>query len=99
MTTTPPIITPRPPGQVSLPLSPGQERLWFMNQFDPEDTAYHMYLAWRIQGPLDADLLADALSGLVGRHEILRTRFPASDGTPAQVIDPPPPLPLARAGL
>ena len=95
----PPIITPRRPGQASLPLSSGQGRLWFMNQLDPADTAYHMYLAWRVRGPLDAGLLADALSGLVGRHEILRTRFPATDGTPVQVIDPPARVPVEQADL
>lgn len=95
----PSIITPRPPGLASLPLSSAQERLWLMNQIDPADTAYHMYLSWRIRGPLDAGLLADALSGLVGRHEILRTRFPATDGIPAQVIDPPTPVRLERADL
>lgn len=64
---TPPIITPRPPGQVSLPLSSAQQRLWLMNQIDPADTAYHMYLTWRIRGPLDAGLLAGALSGPAAR--------------------------------
>jgi Condensation domain len=68
-----------------------------MNQIDPTDTAYHMYLTWRICGPLDAGMLADALSGLVSRHEIPRTRFPASGGTPAQVVDPPTAVRLERA--
>ncbi|GAB2820855.1 hypothetical protein GCM10027176_26550 [Actinoallomurus bryophytorum] len=89
-----PVIAPRPPGERDLPLSWGQERLWFLHQLDPSDTAYHVFVARRIHGPLATDLLAHALSDLVARHESLRTRFPATDGVPVQVIDPPAPVAL-----
>jgi surfactin synthase thioesterase subunit len=89
-----PVIAPRPPDQADLPLSWGQERLWFLHQLHPADTAYHVFVARRLRGPLDPDRLARALSDLVARHESLRTRFPSVDGVPVQVVEPPAPVPL-----
>ncbi len=79
-------------------LSFGQERLWFLEQLDPGSPAYNV--AWTIHctGPLDVPALRAALDGLVARHPSLRTRFPAVDGRPVPVIDPPAPLPLRRRG-
>ena len=94
-----PIIARRPPDETDLPLSWGQERLWFLHQLDPADTAYHVFVARRIRGPLAVDRLARALSDLVTRHECLRTRFPAVDGVPVQVVDPPEPVALFVALL
>ncbi|GAA3035103.1 hypothetical protein GCM10017559_73320 [Streptosporangium longisporum] len=82
---------PRPEGTVP-PLSHGQERLWFLNRLDPDDASYNMCLVRRLRGPLDRDALAGALSGVVARHESLRTRFPEVDGVPVVVVDPPGPV-------
>ncbi len=81
-------LEPREPG-TPVPLSAAQERLWFMDHFDPGDASSNMYLARRLRGPLDAARFADAYRALVDRHESLRTRFPADDGQPRLVIDPP----------
>ncbi|WP_061295929.1 non-ribosomal peptide synthetase [Herbidospora cretacea] len=81
-------LEPREPG-TRVPLSAAQERLWFMDHFDPGDASSNMYLARRLRGPLDAARFAEAYRALVDRHESLRTRFPADDGQPRLVIDPP----------
>ncbi|MFB4313829.1 amino acid adenylation domain-containing protein [Actinomadura sp. 21ATH] len=78
-----------------LPLSSGQEQLWFLNRLDPGSAEYHAPLLLRMRGRLDERCLRAALVALVERHEILRTRFPLADGRPRQVIDPAGGPPLA----
>ncbi len=48
----------------------------------------------RLEGSLDVPSLAEALGGIAGRHESLRTRFVEEDGEPQQVVEEPSPLPL-----
>jgi amino acid adenylation domain-containing protein len=71
-----------------LPLSCGQERMWFLQQLDPGSASYHMPLARRLLGPLDVDALGRAINDVVERHETLRTVFADHDGAPSQVILP-----------
>src|SRR5579872_3601124 len=83
----PPLVpVPRPD---RLPLSFAQARVWFMEQFHGQGTAYNMPFAWRLQGQLDTSALTAALNDLTGRHEALRTVFTAEDGQPYQRIIPP----------
>ncbi len=70
-----------------LPLSFGQERLWFLDRLAPDDPSYTMAGAVRLIGELDLAALASALAGLLARHESLRTRFPERDGRPEQRIE------------
>ncbi|MHB8896486.1 MAG: condensation domain-containing protein, partial [Candidatus Geothermincolia bacterium] len=71
-------------------LSHEQERLWFIDKYSgPRQSAYHMPAAFRIRGKLDRDALSRSLSGLVARHEILRTVFKSEHGQPFQEIEPP----------
>ncbi|MFG2169744.1 amino acid adenylation domain-containing protein, partial [Micromonospora chersina] len=78
-----------------LPLSYAQQRLWFLAQLDPTSTEYHVPVMIPLAADIDADRLARVLTGLVERHEVLRTRIVAdADDTPWQVIDPPAPFPL-----
>ncbi|MGH9822355.1 MAG: amino acid adenylation domain-containing protein, partial [Blastocatellia bacterium] len=72
----------------SLPLSFGQERLWFIHQLEPEGTAYNIPVALRLMGVLKFDALVQALREIVGRHEVLRTRYADLEGFPVQVIGP-----------
>ncbi|EKV29843.1 Long-chain-fatty-acid--CoA ligase [Caenispirillum salinarum AK4] len=76
------------------PLSPAQQRLWFLAQLEGPSSTYSMPLALRLKGALDGQALQAALDGLVARHEPLRTRFPEVAGAAVQVIDPPARLPL-----
>ncbi|MEU6562842.1 non-ribosomal peptide synthase/polyketide synthase [Nocardia nova] len=72
-----------------IPLSPAQQRMWFLNRFDQRSAAYNMAAAVRLTGVLDVDALRSAISDLVARHEILRTVYPETDSGPVQVILPP----------
>ena len=72
-----------------LPLSLGQQRLWFLHQFDrAASAAYHMPAAVRLRGKLHREALRATLDRIVARHEILRTTFATRDGEPVQVIAP-----------
>jgi len=71
-----------------LPLSGGQQRLWFIDRLDPEaGAAYHIPCALHLSGPLDRAALKAALDRVVARHEVLRTRFLEVNGEPYQHIE------------
>ncbi|WP_327000782.1 amino acid adenylation domain-containing protein [Dactylosporangium sp. NBC_01737] len=77
------------------PLSYAQQGLWIVDQLNPGGTEYLVLTALRLRGRLDVDALRRALSTVVARHEILRTRYePGPDGVAVQVVDPPGPVPL-----
>ncbi|GAB2729538.1 non-ribosomal peptide synthetase [Nocardia thraciensis] len=76
---------PRP---ARIPLSPAQQRLWFINRFDPESSTYNIPFAMHLRGELDTDALRAAVQDLVERHETLRTVYPDGDEGPSQVIVP-----------
>ncbi|HVR95062.1 MAG TPA: amino acid adenylation domain-containing protein [Thermoanaerobaculia bacterium] len=82
-----------------LPLSFAQQRLWFLEQFQPGSTVYHVPAAFRLKGRLSIPALAAALSGVVARHEALRTVFPSREGEPVQVVVPSAPVPLPVVDL
>ncbi|WP_343574516.1 amino acid adenylation domain-containing protein [Mycobacterium sp.] len=72
-----------------IPLSFAQQRLWFIDQLHGPSPVYNLAVALRLRGLLDADVLATALSDVVGRHESLRTLFVTTDGIPQQCVLPP----------
>jgi pristinamycin I synthase-3/4 len=82
-----------------LPLSFGQERLWFFDRFEPGNPAYNIAGAVRLAGPLDPAALTRALSEVVRRHEALRATFPEEGGRPVQRIAPPAPFDLPMVDL
>ncbi len=83
-----------------LPLSFGQERLWFLDRIAPGGAVYNLPLAIRCRGPLDARAFSAALDVVMARHEALRTTFAiGADGRPVQVIAAPRPLPLPTIDL
>src|SRR5829696_8556421 len=50
------------------PLSFGQQRLWFLEQLQPGNSAYSIFSAVRLGGPLDARALELSFSEIVRRH-------------------------------
>jgi NRPS condensation-like uncharacterized protein len=78
-----------------LPLSFAQQRLWFLAELQPDSTEYNVPAAIPLDGLVDVAALAAALTALVARHEVLRTRFVVDGGGTAwQVIDPAVPFEL-----
>jgi amino acid adenylation domain-containing protein len=71
-----------------LPLSAAQQRLWFLDQLQPNSSAYTIPAAVRMTGALDLAALHQSLNTIVQRHEVLRTTFVVEDGRPMQVIGP-----------
>ncbi|MFL6196819.1 MAG: amino acid adenylation domain-containing protein [Thermoanaerobaculia bacterium] len=78
---------PRRPGE-PLPLSPAQERLWFLEQLAPGSPVYNAAREVRLDGPVDVAALAAALGEIVRRHEVLRTVFRQEADGPVQVVLP-----------
>jgi amino acid adenylation domain-containing protein len=71
-----------------LPLSIGQQRFWFFDQYEPGNPAHNVCQAYEILGYLDPKLLENSLNRIVARHEILRTSYQNLEGNPVQSIAP-----------
>lgn len=78
-------LTSRPEDRY--PCSLAQQRLWFVDQYEPGTDLYNISMAWELRGLPDQATLQSAIDALVIRHETLRTRFDAFDGVPVQVIE------------
>jgi amino acid adenylation domain-containing protein/non-ribosomal peptide synthase protein (TIGR01720 family) len=63
-----------------LAMSFAQERLWFLDQLEPGNAAYHMAGALRLYGDVDVPALSLAFDQVVERQEALRTVFPTIGG-------------------
>jgi amino acid adenylation domain-containing protein len=68
------------------PLSPAQNRLYFLNRMEGIKTAYNLPVVMEIMGNPDKHRFQSALGRMVLRHESLRTTFPEIDGKPVQYI-------------
>jgi amino acid adenylation domain-containing protein len=82
-----------------MPLSFAQQRLWFLDRLVPGNAFYTVPAAHRLLGDLDVAALRSALTGIVTRHEVLRTVFTEAGGEPRQVIQPPAEVPLPIVDL
>ncbi|MBD2819370.1 amino acid adenylation domain-containing protein [Xenorhabdus sp. 42] len=65
-----------------LPLSFGQQRLWFLAQFEGVSDTYHIPAALCLRGRLDLSAWQQALNRLFARHEALRSVFVTVEGQP-----------------
>src|SRR5260370_12607995 len=69
-----------------VPFSFAQERLWFLDQFQPGRATYNVAVALRITAPLNVNALESSVNEIVRRHEVLRTTFALVEERPVQVI-------------
>src|SRR5205085_2378863 len=69
------------------PLSFAQQRLWFLDQYEPENILYNIPAAIRLKGALNTTALERSLNEILRRHEALRTTFAVVDDRPIQVIN------------
>src|SRR4051812_2385015 len=69
-----PVLT-RHQGRTAYPLSFGQERLWFLDQLVPGNTAYNWPFAFRMAVDLDPEIYRKTMQEVARRHEILRTVY------------------------
>jgi amino acid adenylation domain-containing protein len=82
------------PRDQPLPLSFGQQRLWFLERLQGPSAIYNMPAVLGLAGPLQRDALRASLQQIVDRHEVLRTRIEEHDGLPLQRS-----APLSRVAL
>ncbi|MER8071119.1 amino acid adenylation domain-containing protein, partial [Streptomyces sp. NPDC094034] len=78
----------------ALVASSAQQRLWFLDAYEPGGAAYNCTTGLRLTGELRTDALATALTALIARHEPLRTTYTEADGQVLQIIGDPAPVPL-----
>jgi amino acid adenylation domain-containing protein len=74
--------------KLDIPLSFAQERLWFLDQFEPNSPLYNVPKATRIRGRLNRAALEQSINEVVRRHEALRTTFHDMGGRLVQRIAP-----------
>ncbi|WP_156725202.1 condensation domain-containing protein [Streptomyces apocyni] len=77
-----------------LPASYGQQRLWLLEQIDPDTPLYNEAVGLWLRGPLDPTALAAAMSAVVARHEVLRSALELEGAEVVQVVREPAPLEL-----
>ncbi|WP_280486953.1 non-ribosomal peptide synthetase, partial [Nocardia cyriacigeorgica] len=80
-------LVPRERGEL-VPLSPAQQRMWFLNRFDNQTAVNNIPVAIRLTGELDLDALNAAIGDVLARHEALRTVYPEVEGTGYQRVLP-----------
>lgn len=80
-------ITPRDQS-LPTPLSPAQERIWFLDRFEQESGAYNISVSMHLTGALNVEVLGNSINEVISRHEILRTFFPEKDEQPLQNVRP-----------
>ena len=69
-----------------LPLSSGQQALWFLYELAPQSWAYNVLFTGRIRSHVDIPALRRAFQALTHRHPILRTTYTTRDGRPVQQV-------------
>ena len=88
------------PRDGDLPLSFAQERLWFLDQFEPGNPQYNVPFSAYLKGTLNVEWLERAINLIIARHETLRTTFEVTaEGRARQVIHPPKPMRLPVVSL
>ena len=78
--------TNHPSTHGSQPLSPAEQRLWFVDQLEPNHPFYNLPLAAIVQGPLNTDYFWQSVQDCIARHETLRSTYDVVDGIPLRRV-------------
>ncbi|WP_406498901.1 amino acid adenylation domain-containing protein [Streptomyces sp. NBC_00846] len=78
--------TPTADRGASVPLSPSQRRLWFLDSINPDSGEYHVPMVLRLRGAVDVPALQQAWARVLERHEVLRTRYRMERDEPVQEV-------------
>lgn len=82
----PRLVIPQRPAEEMAPASFAQQRIWFLQQLEPESPSYNEHVAIRLHGSFDEVLLTRALQTMLNRHETLRSHFAVSAGQVCQIV-------------
>lgn len=69
-------------------LSRAQHRIWFLQNYDPQTTAYHLPVIKQLRVAVDLAVLQQGLDILTRRHSSLRTVIRNVNGVPKQFVVP-----------
>jgi amino acid adenylation domain-containing protein len=69
------------------PLSFAQQRIWFLDQLEPESPLYNIHIGVELSGLLNVSVLQRSIAEILRRHEALRTTFAVIDNRPVQIIN------------
>lgn len=94
----PDVIPPRDRSK-PIPLSPAQERLWFLEKLNSGVPVYNESEAVRFEGNLNVDVLQEALDIIVNRLDVFRSTIQVVNDQPVVVVDPSWRLILKRVNL
>ncbi|MGO9110862.1 MAG: amino acid adenylation domain-containing protein [Thermoguttaceae bacterium] len=94
-----PQIIPQRDPSLPCPLSPAQQRLWFLEQLNPGVPVCNEAEAVRLRGELHADALEQALNTIVARHEMLRSTIQVTEKQPVVIVHETWPLRLKKIDL
>jgi amino acid adenylation domain-containing protein len=81
------------------PLSPAQQRIWFIDHLVPEAVAYNESEAVRLTGELNVEAIEKGFNIIVTRHELLRSTIEIKDGQPYFIVHDEWPLALKQIDL
>ena len=70
----------------SYPLSSAQERMYYNQALNKENTSYNLPMAWEIKTGFDKEKIQRVFRSLIDRHEALRTEFRFENGELRQFI-------------
>ncbi len=68
------------------PMTSAQKRLYVMNRMEEGETAYNVYGAFLVSGPINRERLDRSFSEIVRRQESLRTGFEIAEGELVQRV-------------
>ncbi|CAM3348063.1 non-ribosomal peptide synthetase [Zobellia roscoffensis] len=78
---------PKVPVDAQIPLSSGQQRIWFLQQLYPDNPFYNYSEALTFEGKLNVDVLNKSLNYIFEHNQGLRSYYPTVEGVPILKVD------------